>query len=636
MVSYYYPENLQAKINKFLPFAYIISFLFFLLSIFSKLIISGALYRGPEKIIGPIPGSLLPIFLIYLIFTLLFGTGCLIYSYFKNASSLVRHQIELMLVPISFLLFSVVVNIILVINLSERDIPHQIGDLAFMISGFLFARAILRYGVVTGRPVLLNDIIRSILIGSLAVLFLFFSTKADLFLTTVFGFSFPLSTLIAFIIIIFMFPVLWSSFGRLIEKLKTGKPVETVEVLAERLDIDLNQEAMKIFVELLTKYFRLDGAVIAEVDKGTPSYLIVKAIYGNLNLSINQKIPISDKQLVNHPYLISSPLVDQKSLFSKQSIGLIYPIHSFLSKLDWIDYLLLGNQTDGSIFSAADLMKISDLIKSFQTFYKNNVSRYWDGTKSTPYNFPRTGIAIQLLGELQIWRNGVRIEEKDWGGDLNRYLLAYLLWKAPLSVTREEIIEFLWPETSSQLTANRFHVALHHLRNLLDPESRGSKESNIIVYEGGRYRFNKENTWLDIDQFEQLTRSNLLKDWREAIALYQGAYLQNLTWQFPIDVEIQRQMLENKYIKTLKKCIDAVQPDESILYLQKLTAKEPGNHKIQRKLIQFYLDRGMNEQAAHAVNLWQKAVLEFDIPTPTDILEFWAQIRSGFPKSQSN
>ena len=632
MVSYYYPLDLQAKIKKLLPFAYIISFLLFLLSIFSKLIISGALYRGPQEIIGPIPGILLPVYLIYMVLIVLLGTGGLIYSYFKNSSSPVRHQIELMLVPISFLLFSLAANFILVMNLGERETPHQIGDLAFMISGFLFARAVLRFGVVTGRPVLVVDIVRSILIGSLAALFLFFSTKADLFLTTIFGFSFPLSTLIAFIIIIFMFPILWSSSECWIEKLKTGKSVETVEVLAKKLNIDLNQEAMNIFLQLLTKYLHLDGAAIVEVDKGTASYFIVKAIYGNLGLSINQKIPVSDKQLVKHPTLIGSPLVDRNGLFANPSIGLIYPIQSFLSKLDWIDYLLLGNQTNGRIFSATDLMKISELIKSFQTFYTNNVSRYWDGTKSTPYNFPKTGIAIQLLGELQIWRNGVRIEDKEWGGDLNRYLLAYLLWKSPQSVTREEIIEFLWPETSSQLTANRFHVALHHLRNLLDPESRGGKESNIILYEGGRYRFNKQNTWLDVDRFEQLAGSNLLTDWREAIALYQGAYLQNLTWQFPIDVEIQRQMLENKYIKTLKKCIDAVQPDESILYLQKLTAKEPGNHKIQQRLIQYYLDRGMNNQAAHAVNLWQKAVLEFDIPTPTEILDFWAQIRNNIPK----
>ena len=285
-----------------------------------------------------------------------------------------------------------------------------------MISGFLFARAVLRYGVVNGRPVLFSDIIRSILIGSLAALLLVFSTKADLFLTTFFGFLFPLSTLITFIIIIFMFPILWSSFGNWVEKLKMRKPVEPVEVLAERLNIDLNQEAMIILVQLLTEYLHLDGVAIAEVEKGTPSYFIIKALHGNLNLSINQKIPVTDKQLVKHPYLISSPLIDQNCLFSNPGIVLIYPIHSFLSKLDWIDYLLLGNQTNGSIYSASDLMKISDLIKSFQTFYQNNVSRYWDGTKSNAYIFPKTGIAIQLLGELQIWRNGVRIEDKEWGG----------------------------------------------------------------------------------------------------------------------------------------------------------------------------------------------------------------------------
>ena len=95
-------------------------------------------------------------------------------------------------------------------------------------------------------------------------------------------------------------------------------------------------------------------------------------------------------------------------------------------------------------------------------------------------------------------------------------------------------------------------------------------------------------------------------------------------------------MLENKYIKILKKCIDAVQPDESILYLQKLTAKEPGNHKIQQKLTKYYLDRGMNNQAAHSVNLWQKAVLEFDIPTPDEILSFWDQIKTNLIKSRRN
>jgi DNA-binding SARP family transcriptional activator len=636
LVSYYYQENFRSKILKILPFAYIISFLFFLLSLLSKTIISGALYRGPYSIIGPVPGSLLPIYLLYLGIIVLFGTGGLLYSYFKKTSNLVRYQIQLILLPIAFLIISIAVNSILIINSNTGEIDHYFGDISFMISGFLFAKAVLHFGAVTGRPVFFGDIIRSILLGSLAAIILFFSTKADLFLTEVFGFSFPLSTLIAFIIIIFMFPILWSLFGHLIKNLNMGKPLDTVEVLADKLKVDLNQDAMKIFVQLLTDFMHLDGVAIAEVERGPVSYFIIKARYGNLNLSINQKIPVTEQQLLDHPYIINGPFDHQNSNFANLGIGLIYPIHSFLSKLNWIDYLLLGNQTNESAFSASDLMKISKLIKSFQTFYGNNITRYWNGTKTAAINLPATGIAIQLLGELQIWRNGVRIEDKEWGGDLNRYLLAYLLWKAPQGVAREEIIEFLWPETSSQLTANRFHVALHHLRNLLDPGAQGSKESNIIVYEGGRYRFNIGNAWLDVDQFERLTRSNSLKDWQEAVALYQGAYLQNLTWQFPIDVEIQRQMLENKFIKTLKKCIVAVQPDESILYLQKLTAKEPGNHEIQRKLIQYYLDRGMNDQAIHSVTLWQKAVLEFDIPTPVEILELWAQIRKNISKTGKN
>jgi two-component SAPR family response regulator len=115
-----------------------------------------------------------------------------------------------------------------------------------------------------------------------------------------------------------------------------------------------------------------------------------------------------------------------------------------------------------------------------------------------------------------------------WGDTKPRELLLYLLTH-PAGRTREQIGSALWPQASPAQRKNAFHVALHHLREVL-----GRPE--WVVFEEERYRINPGfAARLDAHQFEielRAARAVLMKTGDEtplkrALALYRGDFLQD-------------------------------------------------------------------------------------------------------------
>jgi two-component SAPR family response regulator len=129
---------------------------------------------------------------------------------------------------------------------------------------------------------------------------------------------------------------------------------------------------------------------------------------------------------------------------------------------------------------------------------------------------------------LEIFLDQDRVPDTAWGDAKARELLLYLL-SHPAGRTREQIGFALWPEASPALRKNAFHVALHHLREVL-----GRPE--WIVFEEDRYRINPRfAVELDAHQFEielRAARSVFMKTGDEAplaraLALYRGDFLQD-------------------------------------------------------------------------------------------------------------
>ncbi|TVP42490.1 MAG: hypothetical protein EA350_15515 [Gemmatimonadales bacterium] len=109
-------------------------------------------------------------------------------------------------------------------------------------------------------------------------------------------------------------------------------------------------------------------------------------------------------------------------------------------------------------------------------------------------------IRIRTLGTFEL--EGDTVEPGAWSYARPREVLVLLLLN-PRGVTRQEIGDAIWPDSTSSQVKNSYHVTLHHLRKRLGDPS-------LVVLEGERYRLVRERgiEW-DAEIFEEEMRQFL-------------------------------------------------------------------------------------------------------------------------------
>lgn len=112
-------------------------------------------------------------------------------------------------------------------------------------------------------------------------------------------------------------------------------------------------------------------------------------------------------------------------------------------------------------------------------------------------------LRVQALGPMQVERDGRRILR--WGGDKAgsrqaQAIFAFLFDGGPAGITKDEVVELLWPDLPIKRGDLAFHRTLGGLRAMLEE---GRQHGNVISYEGGRYRLAPEIVeWSDVATFE--------------------------------------------------------------------------------------------------------------------------------------
>lgn len=134
------------------------------------------------------------------------------------------------------------------------------------------------------------------------------------------------------------------------------------------------------------------------------------------------------------------------------------------------------------------------------------------------------------LGSFAVYRGPDRL---DFGRnravqELGRYLMA----RAGRIVTRDELLELLWPDGNAERTGHRLHVAVSGLRQVLD--SPGSAAS-VLHFDDDRYAIESAAFVTDCDLFELHYRrgrellarhpEEAITAFRDALALYKDDYL---------------------------------------------------------------------------------------------------------------
>lgn len=237
-------------------------------------------------------------------------------------------------------------------------------------------------------------------------------------------------------------------------------------------------------------------------------------------------------------------------------------------------------------------------------------------------------------------RSGRKKVER-WQSSKAKSILQYLMTRPKEPITKDLIMEALWPEHDPQTASNNLKVAIHGLKKTLNYLLDQKENFPCILFLQGSYLINPEiDLWLDVEQFEQhwsmgrrLEREGNLtaaiREFESAEALYQGDYLEDEPydeWTF-----LRRETLKDIYLIILGKLADHAMEtndyESCILYCQRILAKDPCREDTYRRLIRCYSRLGNKNRSLRWYEICCKTMLaELDIAPERETVALYFQL----------
>lgn len=199
-----------------------------------------------------------------------------------------------------------------------------------------------------------------------------------------------------------------------------------------------------------------------------------------------------------------------------------------------------------------------------------------------------------------------------WRTSKTEELFALLIHYQGKPMSKEIIIDTLWPELEYRNAANNFRVTCTYLRNAFT--QRGIKD--ILLRERDNYRINLKRLRCDALDFAEIANqffSQGLKidDMRQAGRLYKGAYMENKAydwllearaWFFKAFIKLQNQIADICLIE--KKYQEACEAMESIL------EREPLSEEAVKRLVSIKYEMGDTVSSIGIYGRYKKKLYE--------------------------
>ncbi len=211
-------------------------------------------------------------------------------------------------------------------------------------------------------------------------------------------------------------------------------------------------------------------------------------------------------------------------------------------------------------------------------------------------------------------------------------------------VSKDALIEMLWPDGDPRTGAISLKVAAHKLRITLDPDKENGDEGTWIVAQDGTYRLNPAaDIWIDTEAFrEHYERGRALESQRQladarnefeqAEALYRSDYLEeDLYDEWTV---VRREELRDLYLDSLQRLAHLALKDQAhadvIRYCHKIVLADPCREDAYRMLMRSH---GALNQFARA-GAWyavcrMKLQREVDVPPSPETVEAFESLFEG-------
>ena len=241
--------------------------------------------------------------------------------------------------------------------------------------------------------------------------------------------------------------------------------------------------------------------------------------------------------------------------------------------------------------------------------------------ETIPYIMPKMlKLDVHCFERLEVYSGGKKLDY--WQSANAKSLFKLFMTRLGEPILKELIIEYLWPECDLKASGNNLKVAIYGLKKILNRFLQQSDNFPSIIFQYGCYELNPEiEIRMDIKQFEQhwaagkrlekvgnLTAA--IKEFEAAEALYKGDYLEDELYDDR--TLIRREMLKDIYLIILGKLadysLDMREYEESIIYCQRIIAKDNCREDAYRRLMRCYSRLGSKNRAIRWYEIYCRAV----------------------------
>lgn len=235
-------------------------------------------------------------------------------------------------------------------------------------------------------------------------------------------------------------------------------------------------------------------------------------------------------------------------------------------------------------------------------------------------------VAIETLGGFRVRRSGVPVGATAWGSKKARDLVKILISERGRPVSRERLVETLWPDDDPAATSNRLSVALSTARKVLDPV-RGSGAGEALRADANAVSLSRENVVVDVEVFLQeageglellaaARRPEAIERLIDAEAIYAGDFLEEDLYE---DWAVAlREQARSAYVGVATALADqalaAGDHESAIRYDLRLLERDGFNESAHLALVRSLAALGRKGDARRRYRLYSSAMEELGVP----------------------
>lgn len=246
--------------------------------------------------------------------------------------------------------------------------------------------------------------------------------------------------------------------------------------------------------------------------------------------------------------------------------------------------------------------------------------------RSQPLAAEAKQLRVQILGQLIIQRGQDKI---NIARKTSLHLFLLLLTNRGRRLTKDYIMEELFPNDRIETALNKFYVSLSILRKCLEPELENGRHSAYIKQEGDNYFLSTQNISVDADDFLQWTSGKessvtplTIELFLKAEACYRGDFARDFPYQAFLVAE--REWLRSCYMKVLEGIAryywEQEQIDRGIQYYDKILEEDPYCEHIYQEYAARLLEEKLVVKARRVYARGKRHLEdELGIPLPNDL-----------------